>query len=61
MADFISYDGFIGSVLVVAVGWWSGVYIGVGDHPLVFVVIILSFLICVTVVIVAVCSIATVR
>ena len=40
MADFISYDGFIGSVLVVAVGWWSGVYIGVGGHPLVFVVII---------------------
>ena len=62
LADFISYDGFIGSVLVVAVGWWSGGYIGVGDHPLVFVVIIfLSFLICVTVVIVAVCSIATVR
>ena len=40
MADFISYDGFIGSVLVVVVGWWSGGYIGVGDHPLVFVVII---------------------
>ena len=44
-----------------AVGWWSGGYIGVGDHPLVFVVIYLSFLLCVTVVIVAVCSIATVR
>ena len=61
LADFISYDGFIGGVLVVVVGWWSGGYIGVGDHPLVFVVIYLSFLLCVTVVIVAVCSIATVR
>ena len=43
------------------VGWWSSGYSGVGDYPLVFVGIYLSFLLCVTVVIVAVCSIATVR
>ena len=39
--------------------WW--LYSGVGDYPLVFVGIYLSLLLCVTVVIVAVCIIAAVR
>ena len=48
-------------MLVVVVGWWSGGYSGVGDYLLVSVGIYIYHFFCVTVIVVAVCSIATVR